>query len=63
MSHEKSQTIEMDGRHFVVATVGKNKGKILGPKRGFDTEKQATSYAIQRSSNTNKRSDKNRAER
>lgn len=63
MVHEVSKTIEMDGRHYVVVGVGKKKGQILGPINGFDTEKQATSYAIQRSANTNLRSDRNRAER
>ena len=62
MPHEKSETVEMDGRHYVVVGVGKKKGQILGPVEGFDTEEQATSYAKQRSANTNLRSDRNRSE-
>ncbi len=63
MAHEFSATVLNHGRWFVIDTVGEDAGRILGPKKGFDTSQQADSYAQQRSSNTNKRSDRNKGEK
>lgn len=49
MSHEKSITVEREGRHYVLDNSGPDKGKVLGPKNGFKTQKEANLYAKKRS--------------
>ncbi len=63
MVHEVSETVKRNGRWVVIDTVGKNKGKVNGPKEGFDTSKIADSYARQSSENYSRLSDRNRGER
>lgn len=49
MSHEKSITVERDGRYYVLDNSGKDKGKILGSQKGYATKKTANTYARARS--------------
>ena len=46
MAHERTETVEFDGRYHVRPTVGKNKGKTL---KVFDTEEEANNWASKRS--------------
>ena len=55
MVHEKSITVERDGKHFLLDSVGSNKGQNLGPKGGFKTEKEAKKFAEKRSRSFDKR--------
>ena len=45
MSHEVTETWEIDGKWHVKPSVGKNKGKTL---KVFDTQKEANKWAWQR---------------
>ncbi len=54
MAHENSETIrrrfpKLGLRWVVIDTAGKNKGVILGPTKGFNTEREATAFAKKRS--------------
>ena len=53
MSHEKSITVERDGRHFVLDNSGFGKGNVLGAKRGYKTQREANAYAKKRSKSFN----------
>ena len=46
MAHERTETVEFDGRYHVRPTVGKKKGKTL---KVFDTEEEANKWASKRS--------------
>ncbi len=49
MAHEVSETVKIGKRWFNRDTVGKNKGAILGNKKGFDTMRKAVIAADKRS--------------
>jgi hypothetical protein len=55
MSHEMSETIKgKDGRWYNVDTVGKDKGRVLGNKKGYSTVKEAVDAAKKRSKSFDK---------
>jgi hypothetical protein len=49
MAHEKSATVKKGTRWFNIDTVGKDKGRILGSQKGFQTMKKAVQAAEARS--------------
>jgi hypothetical protein len=55
VSHENSITVERDGRFYVLDNSGSDKGKVLGPKRGFSSLSEANDYAKKRSREYGKR--------
>jgi len=59
MPHENSATVKrlVDGkvRWLNIDTVGSNKGRILGSKNGFATQREAVRAAVKRSNSFNDR--------
>ena len=49
MGHEKSKTVEIDGRWYNLDTSGTDKGRILGNKKGYATSEKAVGSAKRRS--------------
>ncbi len=49
MSHEQSETVKINRRWYNLDTVGADKGRILGNKKGFATVKGAVAAAKKRS--------------
>ena len=47
--HEKSETVQKGKRWYNLDTVGLDKGRILGSKKGYATMKEAVSAAERRS--------------
>ena len=49
MAHEKSETIQKGKRWYNLDTVGLDKGRVLGSKKGYSTMEEAVDAAKRRS--------------